>query len=253
MRTLLRPRWLIVHVLVLGLVVLMVNLGFWQLRRLEERRADNALIATNLSAQAEPLDATLRAYGNDPTALAYRRVVVTGTYRPADEVLLTPRSIDRRAGHHVVTPLQTGAATAVLINRGWVPFEMDVPPVPAAAPPEGEVTVSGILLPTQEATRYGNRDASGERITFLSTVDVDLLQSQIDITLQPFSVLLQEQDPAGSELPIPAQPPEQSEGSHQSYAWQWFSFATIAAVGYPLLLRRSIASARNAPVDTVAA
>ena len=253
MRILLRPRWLIVHVLVLGLVVLMVNLGFWQLRRLDERRADNALIAANLSAQAEPLEATLREYGNDPKALAYRRVIVEGTYRPADEVLLTPRSIDRRPGHHVVTPLQTGDATAVLVNRGWVPFEMDVPPVTTAAPPGGKVTVSGILLPTQEATRYGNRDAGGDRITFLSTVDVDLLQSQVDITLQPFSILLQDQQPGGSELPIPAQPPEQSEGSHQSYAWQWFSFATIAAIGYPLLLRRSLGSARTAASEEAAA
>ena len=244
MRTLLRPRWLVVHVVVVALVVLFVSLGFWQLRRLDERRADNALIAANLAEEPQPLAETLERYGDDPSALTYRRVTVTGTYRPDDEVLLTPRSVDRRAGHHVVTALETAPGTAVLVNRGWVPFALDTPPVAQAAPPTGDVTVEGILLPTQEAARYGNRDG-GERLTYLSTVDVDLLQPQFDVTLYPFSVLLQEQQPPAGDLPIPAQPPEQSEGSHQSYAWQWFSFATIFGVGYPLLLRRSLASRRK--------
>lgn len=248
MRFLLRPRWLALHALVAGVVVLFVSLGFWQLERLEERRADNALIAANLAAQPQPLAQTLEQFGNDPSALTYRRVVVTGTYRPADEVLLTPRSVDRRAGHHVVTALETEPGTAVLVNRGWVPFSLDTPPVVEAAPPPGEVTVSGILLPTQEAARYGNRDG-GERLTYLSTVDVDLLQPQFDVALYPFSVVLQEQNPASGELPIPAQAPEQSEGSHQSYAWQWFSFAAIVGAGYPLLLRRSVVRRRHPAAD----
>jgi cytochrome oxidase assembly protein ShyY1 len=32
--------------------------------------------------------------------------------------------------------------------------------------------------------------------------------------------------------------PELTEGNHGSYAVQWFSFALIALVGYPILLRR---------------
>ena len=45
----LRPKWLLSHLLVAALVVTMVNLGFWQLQRLSDKRARNDLV----SEQAE--------------------------------------------------------------------------------------------------------------------------------------------------------------------------------------------------------
>ena len=41
-RFLFRPKWIAFHVLVLAAVATMVNLGIWQLHRLDERRIDNA-------------------------------------------------------------------------------------------------------------------------------------------------------------------------------------------------------------------
>ena len=244
MRMFLRPRWLLAHFVVLAIAVTFVNLGQWQLRKLDERREDNQRIAANMTGEPQPLDATLERYGNDPDSLRYRRVVVEGTYRPAEEVLLTPRSNGRRPGHHVVTPLELDGGQAVLVDRGWVPFEDDEPPIEDAAPPEQRVTVEGILIPTAEAARAGAADG-GDRITFLSTVDVDRLQPQVGVTLLPVSILLREQQPPPHDLPLPGVPPEQSEGPHQSYAWQWFSFTAIGLIGYPLLLRRSLAASRG--------
>jgi len=82
-------------------------------------------------------------------------------------------------------------------------------------------------------------------LTFMSSADVDRVQPQVDLTLYPFSILLQNQSPAPGALPVPGPPPEVSEGSHQSYAWQWFSFTAILLIGYPLLLRRSLRSAQE--------
>ena len=239
MRMLLRPRWLVAHVVVLGLVAAFISLGLWQLRRLDERRADNARITANMASPPRPLDDVLAAHGNDPDALIYRRVVVEGAFRPADEVLLTPRSNGRTAGHHVLTPLITAEGQGVLVDRGWVPFADDDPPIEAAPPPEGTVAVTGVLLPTVEAARSGASNG-GDRLTYLSSADVDLVQPQVDVALHPFSILLQGQEPRGGDLPVPGEPPAVSEGSHESYAWQWFSFTAILLIGYPLLIRRSL-------------
>ena len=239
-----RPRWVITHLVVLAVAILFVNLGLWQLRRLEERRAEIATINRNMAAEVEPLERLLARSGDDPDQLANRRVTVSGTYRPADEVLLTPRSSGREAGHHVLTPLVIQRDEAVLVDRGWVPFAEDEPPIEVAAPATGRVTVTGILFPTQEAARFGT-STGGQRLTYLSTADVDRIQPQVDIALLRFWVLLQGQSPPPGDLPVPGSPPEVTEGSHQSYAWQWFSFATILVVGYPLLLRRSLAAARQ--------
>ena len=241
MRMFLRPRWLVVHVVVLGLVASFVSLGLWQLRRLDERRSENERITTNMALPVADLDATLAEVGNDPNALAYRRVRVQGRYSPADEVLLTPRSSGRTAGHHVLTPLALDDQQAVLVNRGWVPFADNEPPVEDAPAPSGDVLVSGFLVPTTEAARYGT-STGGSKLTYLSSPDVDRIQLQVDTTLYPFVIQLVDQNPPAAQLPIAAEPPDVSEGSHQSYAWQWFSFAAIFFLGYPLLLRRSLQS-----------
>ena len=39
-----RPKWIVRHVAVAALVVTMILLGFWQLRRLDEKRDHKALV-----------------------------------------------------------------------------------------------------------------------------------------------------------------------------------------------------------------
>ena len=47
-RKLLTGRWLIGHILVLFVVIILINLGLWQLRRLEQRRALNATVVNEI-------------------------------------------------------------------------------------------------------------------------------------------------------------------------------------------------------------
>src|SRR3546814_17509098 len=44
--------------------------------------------------------------------------------------------------------------------------------------------------------------------------------------------------PAGSDLLVPVPAPPLDAGPHRSYAFQWFAFAAIVAIVYPLILRR---------------
>ena len=58
-RFLLRPRWLLSHLFVVALVVAMVGLGFWQLRRLDEKRDRNELIESRREQPVVPVGALL--------------------------------------------------------------------------------------------------------------------------------------------------------------------------------------------------
>jgi cytochrome oxidase assembly protein ShyY1 len=50
---------------------------------------------------------------------------------------------------------------------------------------------------------------------------------------------LEEQSPAqAGDLPVVVPRPELDEGPHLSYAVQWFTFGTIALVGFVVLARR---------------
>lgn len=244
-RFLLSPKWLVGHVLVAGVAVLFVALGFWQLDRHEQRTTRNDLTAARMEAPPVDLDDATATANSD--GLAYRRIAITGRYLPDEEVLVTPRSWQGRAGHHVLTPLVDEAGEAVLVVRGWVPFEIDDVPVEAAPPPAGEVRLEGIVFPDEPPVRFAPAIPEGDELTRVSRVDVRRLARQVDAPLRPFYVQLTEQSPAGeSELPLLADAPDLDDGNHLSYAVQWFLFAAVGLVGYPALIRKT-ASEREPP------
>src|SRR5215213_83258 len=240
MRVLLRPRWLAGTIIAVLLIVLFVNLGFWQLRRLDEKRERNAAIEDRSSRPVQPVDEVVdpEARFDEVGDLVYRRASARGRYDVEGEARIRSRSFDGRPGLWVVTPLRLDDGTAMAVNRGFIPISTDVP-----APPRGDVEVTGLLFATQERQGIGPRDPTGGVLPELSRLDLDRLQQQYGPDLYPVWLQLQRQDPPVDEdaLPVLLPEPEQDEGPHLSYAVQWFLFATIGAVGWPLLLRRAAA------------
>ena len=238
-----RPRWIIATSVVVVLAGVFVNLGLWQLRRLEEARQRNDLLAARLALPPEDLDVMLQAVGEDLPAIEYHPVRVSGVFDPSGEVLLRSRTLDGVAGFHVVTPLVTEGGNAVLVNRGWVPMEMDQPPVPAA-PPDGRVVVEGLIRLSQERSGLGPADPAEGELALLSRLDIPRIQQQTDDNLVPVSVDLSSVDPdTAGDLPIPiGPPPVDDEGNHLAYAIQWFAFMVVGVVGYVILVRRSARS-----------
>ncbi len=251
-RSLLRPKWLAGHLLALVTVVAFVNLGLWQLDRLDERQARNQAIAARSDATPRPVEELIDpsiAIG-DPAAedLRYRSATATGRYRVTDEVLVANRSLDGAPGYHVLTPLVLDDGSVLIVQRGFLPFntpDLDATQE-AAQPPDGVVTVTGLLFPTQRREGIGPRDPAEGRLRQIARVDLGRLQQQIDGDLLPLYLQLTEQSPA----PGPAAPqlldlPDQSEGPHLGYAVQWFAFTAVVLVGYPLLLVRTVRGQRR--------
>src|SRR5207342_1097511 len=86
----LRPGWILSHIFVLACVVAFINLGFWQLRRLDERKTHNALIESRESMAPVPVESLL-APDSSPTQVdetIFRQVTVTGTYVENERVLI---------------------------------------------------------------------------------------------------------------------------------------------------------------------
>lgn len=242
-RRLLRPRWLAAHTVVLAIAVVFVWLGLWQLDRLEERQLENELGEQRLNSEPASLEVAVETT-EDLDSLQYRRVIVTGEFDPANEVLVRSQVYRGSAGFHVITPLvptsgETVTGEAVLVNRGWVPLTLDEVPVTGAPPPSGIVTVEGWVEPSQSQPTFGPEDPAEGRLTTVSRVDVNRIQSQVPEPLMPVYVVeLAERD---TELPVPVDPPDfEDEGPHLAYAIQWFGFAIVGLVGYFFLARRQL-------------
>ncbi|MEX2551122.1 MAG: SURF1 family protein [Nitriliruptoraceae bacterium] len=237
LRRLLRPTAIVSHLLVLTVVVTCVALGQWQLDRLQTVRANNALAAERLVAEPADLAALAdptRTGRIDEADLEFRRVEVTGTFRPEEEVLQRNRSYRNQGGFHVLTPLELTDGGVVLVRRGWVPSSFDEPPVAEAAPPPGEVTVVGVLERPVDQPRFGARDPETGVLERVFHTDTSRLDRQVDGELFPMVLRVDTEldNPTEDDLPFPAGPPELDEGSHLSYMLQWHTFALLALITY---------------------
>jgi len=240
-RFLLTPRWILLFVFAVLVAGVCVRLGIWQLHRLDERRTYNAEVTAGLAQPTATAEDLFAHAGSDASALAYRRAEATGTYDPPHEVLLYGRALDGEPGNHVLTPLVLSSGEVLLVDRGWVPIRLDTPPVAEAAPPSGTVTVTGVLQPGAEGgSAEIERDPSGRLLT-VREIDLGALSDEVGTELEPLYLLLETQDPPQpGALPRPAPLPELTEGPHLSYALQWFTFATIALIGFVILVRREV-------------
>jgi surfeit locus 1 family protein len=248
-----RPRWILSHLLVLVLIVVMINLGFWQLRRLDDKTTLNDNIRSRGSLPTESI-AALVPEGSTRTStrdVQWRRATATGTYRPADEFVVSNRTVSGQPGFWVLTPLVQSDGSIIPVVRGFVyrpAFEdHGIADVPA---PSGEVTVEGALQASPTSGRFGEERSRSGLIPAISQVDTGRLAQRWGAGVVPVWLRLD----AGAGAPstngplYPVPPPPLSKGPHLSYAAQWFIFSLIALIGYPIILRRQ-AYGRDRSVD----
>lgn len=224
-------RWVAATIVVTLVAILFVNLGFWQIRRLHWRRANNAVI---LAQEKLPPVSVDTLAGGPLDALRYRRVTATGVFDAGKEVILFGRPNTYGAqGNHLLTPFTTTGGTSLIADRGWVPLSSAPGPNPQSAPPAGTVTVTGVLLPPESEAAAGP-PSQGQ----VKDVNIGQLQASVGLDLMPAYLLLQVQDPVQTGFPKTAELPALTEGPHLSYAIQWFLFTIIGLVGYAGLVRK---------------
>jgi surfeit locus 1 family protein len=239
-RFLLRPRWILFTLAVIVAIVAMINLGFWQLRRLDERREFNATVEDRVDQSAVALDELVPAgaeVGDDSLKdVEWRPVEASGRYLDDEDVRIVNRSQGGLAGDYIVTPLRLDDGRILLVARGFVaPPEGGVPPAPA-----GEVIVEGRLRRSQVRRTGALSDPGTGTLTEALRVDIPRLEAQLPGAVEPMYIELTASQPAESgDFPEPIAEPELDEGPHLSYAIQWFLFSAIAVVGWILAVRRS--------------
>ncbi len=229
-RFLLSRRWLGFAVFVVLLAAVCIRLGIWQFHRLEERRADNRHVETNLAATPAPL-ATVDSAGS-PVSVAteWRTVTVSGTYDGAHQLALRNQTRDNVGpGAEVLTPLRTSDGIGILVDRGWLSTAADPSAIPALpAPPSGQVQVTGWLRADNGAGDSATLPSDGG----VRAISSSAVASILDYPLLPGYVALTGQDPpVDAALSGPLQP-DLGEGPHFFYGLQWEFFALLALGGY---------------------
>jgi cytochrome oxidase assembly protein ShyY1 len=247
LRTALRPRWLGLLLIALGVAGVMTAMGVWQLDVYQSktaeataRRAEQPPVAFE---SLVPLDAGLsgQAVG--------RRVDVTGEWAPAaDQLFVSGRQQDGRDGYWVVTPVLLGSGAAVLVVRGWVARPDD----PAAAAPNGPVTVHGTVLASESG---GADDLPAGRV--VPSLRIPGLVGLVDYRLYDAFVLLSASEPSSSAgpevVPPPAPPTDHAGIRNVAYAVQWWIFAAFTLFMWWRMVRDAHHDRAREPESTVSA
>lgn len=204
-----------------------VRLGFWQVARLGERKASNALVAARLDEPAvDP--AALPA---DTSEMRYRRVLVAGTFDYEHELVLAGRTRNGSPGVNFLTPLRLpGRDTAIIVNRGWV-YAPDAMTVDLARWHEPDTAVLEGFANTFHDPGTGIAEMEDHPGVFRH-LDHAALAAALPYPVAGYYVVATT-PPVGSRdsVPVRLDPPPLDEGPHLGYALQWFSFALIAFGG----------------------
>lgn len=245
--TLFSRHWRVATILVIIAIGVQVRLAVWQLDRLQERRVFNARVQDQLDQP--PLTLEAHTPIGDLDTMEYRSVVVRGEFDPTQEVALRGQSWNGQLGARLLTPLRiAGSDRAVLVDRGWIPYEeTENGHWPQYAQP-GAVAVRGRIRASRQSTGLGFRTdptpVPGERLTAWNQVNVAAIGAQLPYPLLP--IYIQQAPDLDPDTVLPyagLSPLDLSEGSHLGYAGQWFMFAIVFAVGYPLFVRHQLREA----------
>lgn len=235
-------QWWKTTVLVLAAVAVMIRLGIWQLDRLEQRRVFNTRVEAQLAEP--PLDLSGQNLIKDLYGMEYRTARVSGEYDHARQVVLRNQDWQGRLGVLILTPLLIeGEDSAILVERGWIPYEDYTEGNLNQFDELGLVEVEGLIRRSQSKSAIGGRAdqvlGPGEApLEIWNWINVTDISQQIPYQLLPVYISASPNS-SPQELPYRSQQElELTEGSHLGYAFQWFIFAAILAIGYPLFVRR---------------
>ncbi|MDP1890647.1 MAG: SURF1 family protein [Gemmatimonadaceae bacterium] len=217
---------------------LFTRLGFWQLHRLAERQTWNAQLEQRY--RAAPVG--VAALAGDTALGHYHRVLAHGRFDFDRQVALATRSFQGSPGVHLLTPLRLDDGATVMVNRGWV-YAPDAMTIDAAKWREREgdtVTVTGY------AETWSGRETVpvADRQRIVRALDSSAVARLVGEPILTYYIAQTSDSARGTTRPVRLSEPVLSDGSHRSYAMQWFSFALIALVGGTLLVREEFVRRR---------
>lgn len=240
-----RKRWslgnIVLLVLALGAFVTLISLGTWQMNRLAWKEDLIATIDARVAATPRPFAEIEQRFANDGD-VDYWPVEMSGTFDHSGErhFFATHKG---QSGYYVYTPMHLADGRYLLVNRGFVPFELKDVAKRLEGQVEGVVTVAGLArnpLDGKPSWLLPDNDIA-KNVFYWKDLGVMAATSGVGETSQyvPFFVDAGEgANPGG--LPVGGVTIINMPNSHLTYAFTWYGLAgaLVAVVGVWLLRQR---------------
>ncbi|XP_004347273.1 hypothetical protein CAOG_04526 [Capsaspora owczarzaki ATCC 30864] len=215
---------------VLVLPAITFGLGVWQVQRLKWKEGIVAEMEAKQQATPQPFDLSL-AQEDTLDQYAYSRFNVKGSFDHEREIYIGPRRETNAPpqsdlGFQVVTAFKmSDTGKWVLINRGWVPREKELPQARPETLIVGEQQMTAVLRPIEKKSKFIKLDGSGSKRMIVADIPrmaqiLDTEPVMLDVTADNWRF---------GTLPIPGQTRVTVRNEHMQYALTWFTLT--AAMG----------------------
>lgn len=209
-------------------IIALICLGNWQMRRLDWKRT---LIANVETRAYGPAVAAPEGDAFDPQIHEYQRVETAGHYRH-DLSVAVKAVTELGLGFWVMTPLE-GEGAPVWINRGFVPWEQDAPA--DWGRPLAPAPVTGILrLSEPGGTLLERNDPQSGRWV---SRDIQALSEAAGLAPARPYFIDAEASPQGADWPRAGMTILSFRNSHLSYALTWYAMALLLAGALIFIVR----------------
>ncbi|MEO5760423.1 MAG: SURF1 family protein [Mesorhizobium sp.] len=224
----------------LGLVLIgiLLALGTWQVQRL--RWKEGLLQTIDQRTHSAPLPlAEVEKQFSATGDVDYTPVTVTGTFRHADERHFYA-TWEGDAGFNVYTPLDLDDGRYVLVNRGFVPYDLKDAAKRLKGQIPGKVSVTGLArnpLPGKPSMMLPDNDLT-KNIFYWK--DRDAMAMSAGLPLAKLVPIFIDANAAANPggLPVGGVTIIDLPNSHLQYAMTWYGLAATLAVVLFLRLRR---------------
>lgn len=225
---------LIPTVVVITLAVVMINLGFWQLRRFDEKIQWQAEFDQRA---ALPPKAIEKLTTNETTM--FQRVVLRGHFQSSPQWLIANQFQNGKLGFYVLSVFVLENQQRVIVNRGFIAGTSDPNQLPDIALPEMSLHLNGHLYWPSKPWRSPPLPMQQAGVNVLPVLDWVLLRDSLARDqLFPYLVRLDADAPHGfaRDWPVVAGMPQK----HRAYAVQWFAMALALLALYGLFLNKRV-------------
>jgi surfeit locus 1 family protein len=208
----------------LGLFLLLINLGIWQLQRGKEKQA----IQQQFTARSHNKAIVLNQATAINASQKYSPVILLGHFDNQHTYLLDNKIYQHQIGYEVLTPfiLKYGTST-ILVNRGWIPQGKSRNSLPFIKPIQGNMTIQGLLVWPQKTFSF-KTTAETQWPRRIQILTPEFLSQQ---KLKPFIVIINKTGfPYG--FTCLWQPMTLSPSRHYAYALQWFSLSLLLVIAF---------------------
>lgn len=221
------------HVLCLALLILLINLGFWQLQRADWRAEQWQAMEEQLQRPAVSLDG-LERYP------VHRLVEAQGQWLNKEMLLLQNRTYDGKAGVEVLVPFQSSEGL-LLVNRGFVTWNYgaSLPDIRAAT----NLSVLGRIAPVDQNPVLNRQVDTTSAL--VQTRDLNMLSERLGAPIIAEIRLVPEHpDALATNWQFNRIGPEK----HLGYAVQWFCMSFALLILWVVVFIRSKKNNNNGEV-----